>query len=1361
LCGNTSLAYTHGSGQPETDVAYFWQTSATGTDTTHPTSSPFVASTGATYHVRAKSTLGNCWSTGTVSQAVTVVLANAITTEPTNQTVSVGTTATFTVVASNATSYQWQVNTGSGWNNVSTGTGGTTASYTTPTTTLAMSGYQYKVIVSGTSPCVAIESAVRTLTASPVITYANLQYPASHSMEEGSTVAVYGRVYAESVTEAAGASGTITAEFGYSATNTNPNTWTNWTSGTYNVQVGNDDEYTGNLGTGLTPGTYYYATRFRIGAGTYVYGGTSGVWSSTANSGVLTITSNLVDWGNYQYPTTGSITLGDAYNVYGQVYEAGNTNAAGQGGNITAEAGYSTTNTNPSTWTNWFPATFNTDAGNNDEYSRNIGTSFSSGGTYYLAFRYKKTGSTEYVYGGTNGIWNNDNATVTVLTPKEINIKQGATDIASNGTYGFGNQVVTTSSTTITFTIQNTGGVVLNLSGIPRVDITGSNASEFTINQATLPATVAPNSSETFTVTFTPTSLGAKTAQLSIANDDSNENPYLITLTGTGTASGTSNIIANAGFTNSPINYLNYINSNITAANSFELGQFIIQDGGGSPDGDNLGTTLSSLSLLVGNVAYLERIALYDGVTEIAELPATLTTVFTGLSLTAADGGTKTFSIRASFKTAVTDNQRIIVTVSGATAAAGSTFGTISASTSSAGLTDNVIQVTADRLAFVQQPSNTGINVAMTPAVTVSANDVNGNRDLDFTGSVEVLSDGTLTGGSTTVVSAVSGVATFSNLVHSAVGTGLELLAGHTTWNVLSNGFNITSIAYSNGDFMTKTGGTWTNNGTGTATWYKRIGGIWDDTTQIPNGTTGSYTVYITENVEVPDTGVTQLATSKIYITNNKTLTYKWSSNQWTFQNIIVDNGATLKLEGAGRFTVASSGNFEVLNGGTFNYSNTSTNASSTGASSMASSLWNGTEIFHPNSNVVIGNHQTGSSNYFLPAAGNLSTHTENGITAYFGNIIFDASVQDVRFTSTNLSSTTTYLTAGNFEIRPYSITSGSQNLFYGAGTWIIGKNLIIGANSTSAVASSTVVVKAATNSGSVTLNVKGNVVNLSNNTLNLSNSTSGSMILNMDGDLEIGSTGKLISVASSNPSFNFSGSGNGLTDATTQTINFVNNSTASNIIFNVNSGAYAKLINQDFTLGTNSTFTVSNNGILDFGFDNASTPNALNILGTGSGVTFTAQAGSTLKITSDAGITTTATPLVGNVRTTSRTFTALGNFHYIGKNGQVTGTGLPTNVNNLLVHNEVATNNLTISNANVNVNGLLTMEQGNIVSRASNLLSIGANTTTGKGTLSRTSGVVKGTTNGNGVLRRYFSGTNANETTGLFPLGTTGNQER
>ena len=44
------------------------------------------------------------------------------------------------------------------------------------------------------------------------------------------------------------------------------------------------------------------------------------------------------------------------------------------------------------------------------------------------------------------------------------------------------------------------------------------------------------------------------------------------------------------------------------------------------------------------------------------------------------------------------------------------------------GSTNNAVTVVASTLAFVQQPSNTEVGTAMSPAVTVSANDANGNR---------------------------------------------------------------------------------------------------------------------------------------------------------------------------------------------------------------------------------------------------------------------------------------------------------------------------------------------------------------------------------------------------------------------------------------------------------------------------------------------------------------------------------------------------------------------------------------------------------------------------------------------------------
>ncbi len=64
-CGNTSLTYSAPS------ASLYWQTSATGTSTANATTAPYIVSSNGTYYVRAFN--GTCWSTGTVSQAVTVV----------------------------------------------------------------------------------------------------------------------------------------------------------------------------------------------------------------------------------------------------------------------------------------------------------------------------------------------------------------------------------------------------------------------------------------------------------------------------------------------------------------------------------------------------------------------------------------------------------------------------------------------------------------------------------------------------------------------------------------------------------------------------------------------------------------------------------------------------------------------------------------------------------------------------------------------------------------------------------------------------------------------------------------------------------------------------------------------------------------------------------------------------------------------------------------------------------------------------------------------------------------------------------------------------------------------------------------
>jgi len=81
---------------------------------------------------------------------------------------------------------------------------------------------------------------------------------------------------------------------------------------------------------------------------------------------------------------------------------------------------------------------------------------------------------------------------------------------------------------THTFTIENLGVTDLNLTGTPTVNITGT---EFTI--LTLPATsVAACNNTTLVIQYNPSSLGPHTATVTIANNDSDEDPYTFAIQG-------------------------------------------------------------------------------------------------------------------------------------------------------------------------------------------------------------------------------------------------------------------------------------------------------------------------------------------------------------------------------------------------------------------------------------------------------------------------------------------------------------------------------------------------------------------------------------------------------------------------------------------------------------------------------------------------------------------------------------------------------------------------------------------------------------------------------------------------------------
>ena len=118
----------------------------------------------------------------------------------------------------------------------------------------------------------------------------------------------------------------------------------------------------------------------------------------------------------------------------------------------------------------------------------------------------------------------------------EIAVEQPVgTDLTSGtASVNFGS-VELSASVTRTFTIKNSGFGPL---GLGSVTVSGGDASTFVVSTFGMLSVVpAVSGSTTFTVTCSPLALGTRTTTLSIVNDDSTENPFVITLNATCVAS--------------------------------------------------------------------------------------------------------------------------------------------------------------------------------------------------------------------------------------------------------------------------------------------------------------------------------------------------------------------------------------------------------------------------------------------------------------------------------------------------------------------------------------------------------------------------------------------------------------------------------------------------------------------------------------------------------------------------------------------------------------------------------------------------------------------------------------------------------
>ena len=115
-----------------------------------------------------------------------------------------------------------------------------------------------------------------------------------------------------------------------------------------------------------------------------------------------------------------------------------------------------------------------------------------------------------------------------------LSIVDGDATPSTTDSTDFGPRCITGDSKIVTYTINNSGTGNLTLSGSPKVDITGTHASDFTVTMQPTSPVSSGGGSTTFKIEFDPSATGLRTAIVTIENDDCNEAPYNFDIQGTG-----------------------------------------------------------------------------------------------------------------------------------------------------------------------------------------------------------------------------------------------------------------------------------------------------------------------------------------------------------------------------------------------------------------------------------------------------------------------------------------------------------------------------------------------------------------------------------------------------------------------------------------------------------------------------------------------------------------------------------------------------------------------------------------------------------------------------------------------------------
>lgn len=878
----------------------------------------------------------------------------------------------------------------------------------------------------------------------------------------------------------------------------------------------------------------------------------------------------------------------------------------------------------------------------------------------------------------------------------EINLKQNTTNIPHlTGEYDFGSQQVSTSSSDITFTIENTGTADLLLNGTPdKIQKSGGNPGDFTIVQTSTTSPVAPAGSTTFTIRFTPSAIGVRSTTISIPNNDSDENPYTFTVKGNGTNSAESTLEDNTDYSstapqaNIDVLYASFTDNSNTTTGKYIPMKLKIQDG--VSDTDGLPTTLTGVKISVKDLSNTDRtnwikkaILTTSGGTFIAAATNSggLLT-FSGMSganVQAASHGSKIIHLYVSFDETqnIIDRTKLVYTVTEATAdPSGSTFthphGGINAGSgaqtdTSNGNGRNKINVVATtKLLFSTVPDGS-INTNL-GAFTISAVDEYDKTDIDVSGAATIGTTGTGMSGNTGY-SLANGTVNVTTIQFNTVQGPIKLNASVGSLSGESNEFNISDVAI--GTWETTSSGTWPTNST--STWRQMTASGWI------NG--------------VPSSSANGLFIIKHKITTNNN--YGAADGQ---REMIVENGGEfesghactygdLLIKNGGKFWVNTpqtvvyepSGKITVESGGVL-YLNSAT-------LDNADDLWKGIENFKPGSTVELQNWDWDNSSggaYCLVASTPQITQNEDGY--YFGNLHINATPSEnfrILHNSINPGAGNPLkLTENNLEITNNSVTNGVHLAIATAHNIEIGGDIIVNKGLFRAMVLGTSSTDVTVN-GNILINDGTFVVNSQ-----VSNGTDYFNNLNLKGNLKA-VKGTLQSIDDVQCYLKFTGN-------TEQTIEIDPVVDVNKVHFIVSLNANVKLL-KNLKLNNSSKFEVQSGGLFNFNFDGSNNPLLITNGATGTN-TFESKQGSYLKITHPKGLVK-ATANDGNVQlsVSNKTFNTLATFHYIGKVNQETGDGIGNSATGRAVIVDLKDNNTILTpsvsfgltnNADPNING-------------------------------------------------------------------------